>query len=375
MARYTVPTSVRAQARPDQNSNQNSNQINTDQEVTMTQLDEHTETEVIEPDGLEEILEDLDEADEATCEAEDTDEADEADETDEADEADGADEEAEAEEQFNAFAERAAELVENGYDTAAEQLDAEVIAEVKKLYNDIEGMRAKRMARDWAEQQMLKGVSEGNLIVARAYMELHPHLKATQAAKKPKAPRVQKPEDLIPFYAERIAELDLARQLIVIPEKVIDGDELADKLQETATSLYTEKFHEAQQYVAYLQGEGQKDDDGELIEPAVEGFVKTAARLALGMSSRAVKKPKAKQASGPRAPRRNVRDHINEVFADLAVGTFLKVNEITEAQTSVYGTDRPSPGAITFNLNSPKFANSNIQPAEVDGVLGARKVK
>lgn len=97
--------------------------------------------------------------------------------------------------------------------------------------------------------------------------------------------------------------------------------------------------------------------------PEVDPIILTAARLARGRTT-TVKKAREPKAPGsaattprdPSAPRGDILAHIQEVFANLPVGAFLKVSEIAKVGTSQYGAGQASGGAISARIKGPKFA-------------------
>lgn len=400
MARYS-PNLNSAQATVKPASEPITNNTNLEENVTDTAVTEVDETAALEPTEGDPLDTDDTELEDDEFEDGDLDDGDLGDDDldDDTAEDDSADDDtedaaakaerdaalkAEAEALVQEFGEQVTALVDGNADPATGALAPDVLAEIQKLYSAyLPGIRAKGLAREWVEEQMLDGVRNGDLPKAKSYMEIGPVLKVTQggggAKRKPGAPKKAKsPEDLFPFYAERLAELDLARSLIEIPDEVLEAEQASadpDMIRNIAEKLYTENYANTQAYIQYLKGEGERDEDGSAIEPEVNHFVKTAAKMALGrIAGKPGRKPSSADPNKPRAPRRSPEKHIQEVFEKEAVGTFLKISEIASRQSTEYGDDRPSPGAISSRLNNPSFGLDNIKFHEVDGLLGAKKV-
>lgn len=79
-----------------------------------------------------------------------------------------------------------------------------------------------------------------------------------------------------------------------------------------------------------------------------------------------------------RADRRDLGQHITEVFADLEVGAFLTAAQIGNGTSSVYGESKPSTGAIIARLfpNSGTCTLPGVRPDfhPETGARGAMKV-
>lgn len=67
----------------------------------------------------------------------------------------------------------------------------------------------------------------------------------------------------------------------------------------------------------------------------------------------------AKINSGTKAPKRDVGAHIAEVTTRHGQG-FMTIAEIAKSESDTYGTDRPSPGAVTAHFGSKGYAITNV---------------
>lgn len=260
------------------------------------------------------------------------------------------------------FEEFVQQVVENEVDKATGTVSDEGLKQIADEYRSLDGAKRKARARAFAERQMFAAVESGDIVLAKAYVSVGENMKSDTKKKTSKRPG-RKPADNTAVFAQKSAVLDLARALAVMPDNV---DE--DKAREQAEKMYQDAYEATENYIAWLQFD--KDERGE--EPEVEPFVKQAAKLALGKAAR----PSASRstASSYSGPRRSVKNHIASAFADVPVGTFLKISEIAGHTSDEYGDDHPSSGAVTSALNSKNFDLPHIEAGERDGNKGATRV-
>ena len=259
---------------------------------------------------------------------------------------------------FQAAVNEAIENHDNATGTVPEQFVGPVTAEYRKL----DGLKAKNAAKKVVEEAMREGMASMNIGLARAYMVLSDNLTAGATAK---AERV--PADPTEALVQRVAGLNLARELVVVPEGVSEGWE--DKVEE----LLTAARDQASAYQAYLADESEDKGD----EPETPGWVKAAVKLAQGKSA----KVGGSTSSGPRSEytgeRRDIGKHIAEAFEGEASGTFKTVAEIRSFKSAEYGDNPPSAGAISARL-FPKTGTCTLDFVTPDtnekGNKGARKV-
>lgn len=237
---------------------------------------------------------------------------------------------------------------------------ADAVKAVQEEYRKLDGNKPKAAARTAIKEGMKAAVKSGDLERAKVLMQLDEEVKSSPKSSGPKAER--KPVDPTDAYLQQRVTLHLGYSLLVQPEG------LAEDTEQRATALVDETYPQAQAYLAWLQADKESRGD----EPEVSPVAKAAAKLAVG------KKVKASGGGGTRTssyngPQRSVKAHIASAFADVPSGTFLKVSEIVKHTSEEYGSDHPSPGAVTASLKSAKFDVAGISPDSVDGHQGARK--
>jgi hypothetical protein len=250
----------------------------------------------------------------------------------------------------------------SGFQAAAEEAAGEAdqstgevppasIEEVNKAYRELNGLKAKNKARAWLEERMMAAVQDRNLTGARVFVDLKNGLSAGGGSSSPKAPA-----DPTEAFVQKFTALTLAAQITSqnVPEGVDEGWE--DKVNELAVSLAED--------VTKLQSW-----DGEGDAPEVSPVVRQAFKLAAGKASGG-----SRVAGGPR---RDVEKHIQQVFADLPVGTVLTMTEISKARSTEYGDDRPSSGAVSSRLlpkGKAAYDNAGIRGVGGNGTTrGAEK--
>lgn len=353
-----------------------SSTISTTQENTEnnTENQENTVTSVTEQDGSDTM-----------AEATETVEQNDNDNTEAEAEQNNTDTEAEAEAlaqaSMEAFEKAVADAVENR-DTATGFVPEVNISEVNAAYRELDGTRAKTIAKKLVGEGMKNALTNMDLTTARAYMNLQEKLSAQGGGSKSQADRT--PTDPHEALAQQYAVLSLAHNNIVRSED-IDDEKLQELLVPLTDSAANQKVAE---YIKYLTTETPEGDD-EPAEPEVEGYVKNAAKLALGRSAKAGAARSARS-SGSSAggstysgPRRDVAKHIQEAFSSLPSGTFLTIAKIAEHQSDEYtdsaGTfDKPSQGAISARLfpsgEGKKCTVEGVSPTISDSKKGARKL-
>lgn len=241
----------------------------------------------------------------------------------------------------------AAEAASNEADTSTGEVPPASIEEVNKAYRELAGLKAKNKARSWLEERMMAAVQDRNLTGARVYVDLKNGLSAGGGTHAPKAPA-----DPTQAFVQKVAAIALASRLLTanVPEGVDEG--WGDKVNELTDSLSDD--------VEKLQSW-----DGEGEAPEVSPVVRQAFKLAAGKASGGTR------VSG--GPRRDVEKHIQQVFADLPVGTFMTMTEISKARSTEYADDRPSSGAVSSRL-LPKGKEA-YDNAGIKGVGGNGKTR
>jgi len=253
---------------------------------------------------------------------------------------------------------RAAEA--SGGETNGEP-DEALIPELVTQYQALEGAKNKRTARDRIKAISEQCMNEDNFYTAKAAMLLDDKLVSAKTAKAPRAAKA--PTDPTPAFLENLYALYLAFQYAGAAQVQPEGlaadwrEQYSARIKDLEKELET--FLESGSDVSTLP-------ESSLIPKAIK----------LGT----LRKPKSSGSSGPRVngysgPPRSIVKHINEAFANVASGTFLKIGDIAKFESQEYGSDHPSPGAISGQVKNTKFATNfpGLEAAEENGKKGIRK--
>jgi hypothetical protein len=112
-------------------------------------------------------------------------------------------------------------------------------------------------------------------------------------------------------------------------------------------------------------------------EPEVSDVARRAVSLALEGGTPGNANTWQSSEASYSGPRRSIASHITEAFDEQPIGTFLSVGEIRSFESSEYGTDLPSAGAISAALKSPNWdgGENGIVPGNggEKGIFGATK--
>jgi hypothetical protein len=285
------------------------------------------------------------------------------------------------EEQIKAALEAFQKLAtEAEYDSATGELPGAELAKIKAAYAELPSTPAKTQARKWLSASMRDALAkERNPSKARAFLAMEEEVKTTAATRETIA---RPPQDPTQAHVERVGAMYLASSFVDPGSDV--AEDWISKVQDLARSLAGEvgtyKAFLAQHDAWTAADEATRGEEPKA--PEVSGVVLNAAKIArgrgigTGAARRASTTTSAPRATGPgySGPRRDVKKHIASAFADVPVGTFLKVAEIAGHKSDEYGDDRPSSGAISASLASAKFDVDGVQPTESNGLKGARKV-
>jgi hypothetical protein len=279
---------------------------------------------------------------------------------------------------ITAFMTKAAEVAETR-DRATGEITEEQKGIIKTAYGELPTTQSRTRARNGLDDAMKKALSEHlDAAQARAYMILGQAVKATSGRSDTVA---RTPVDPTEAFVARVTAMHLAPNLVEVPDGIEDN--WVKKVQDKSKSLASE----VKAYKAWLgehatweaTPEDQRGD--EPAAPEVSDIVVNAHRLARGRVA-GTRKAKADGAGTARVssytgPRRNVKTHIANAFADKAPGTFMKVSEIAGTPSEEYGDDKPSSGAVSaalFPSNGKVPQIDGVEPAEQNGIKGARKV-
>lgn len=203
---------------------------------------------------------------------------------------------------------------------------------------------------------------------AFAWMDITDALNKVKATK-PKSDKQEKaPVDPSGVHVEKLTGLYLAYQLAAdnAPAGIPEDFDVRAAVKDAVTAARTQ----ADAVLAWRANEDEAKGDA----PEHSDTVARSIRLAFQGSG---SKRKASGESGPgySGPQRSISAHIAEAFADQPSGTFLTVSDLRNFESTQYGNDHPSAGAISSALNSPKFAVEGVTPGKggAKGVFGASK--
>jgi len=224
------------------------------------------------------------------------------------------------------------------------------VASVREAYQALDGVKVKNAAKGHLADALKESLVKLDVVKSRAVMQL-----TEEAAVAGKSSTPAKVVDPTEQFVNGLAVLTLALYLAQgnVPEGVDKDSAVA-----AATEKANEAFAEAQTVAA--------SDDHKTENALIAAALKVATT-------------KARKASGPRVTsgeRRDLGAHISEAFAAADEGAFLTVAQIRKFESTGYGSDHPSAGAITNRLQ-PKSGNATTIPGITvetrDGKLGAVK--
>lgn len=220
-------------------------------------------------------------------------------------------------------------------DTSTGELAVAVIEPVVAAYRALDGIAAKNASKKYLQNQMRDAMNSMDISLARSYMVLQDNLSAGTPVPKVRAEKA--PADPTEAAVQRLVTIELARQLVVLPEGV------ADDVTEQADKLYGEVFEIAKSYLDWSQDESESRGD----EPDAPLFVKNGVKLALGKPARA---GGAARGTGAGGERHDIGEHIRQAFEDEPAGTFLTIAQIRSKRSTEYGDNPPSAGAVSARL-------------------------
>lgn len=238
------------------------------------------------------------------------------------------------------------------------------LGKVADAYRALE-TKGKRAASKIVAEAMKSAMDNMTISLARAYLQIERNALVAASAAKAKAERV--PTDPTEAFVQTAAGLRLAIDLAVanVPEGVSEA--WADK----AKAAVAEASESAAAYIAWLRSDAEDKGDA----PEVAGWIAGAAKLALGKSGKVGAAARAASTARGDGVRHDIAKHILEAFEGVEAGTFLTIAEIRKHESSEYGTNPPSAGAISARLfpKSGKVSVEGISATTQDGKKGAVK--
>lgn len=293
--------------------------------------------------------------------------------------------EAKANELFGVFEAAVAEAVE-ARDVSTGAVPEAQVSPVKVAYANLPNPATKKRARDFLDTRMKETLTkELNASKAKVYMDLGAAVKTTQAQRETV---VAKPVDPTEAHVNNVAAFYLAVSLQPVGPNV--SPDWTKRVQDLSRALAPEakawmEYEAAHKAWADKAGTDDEATRGEEPkEPEVGDILRHAIKIARGRSTGTARKPRTPRdpsAAGTAStgapytgPKRSIKTHIGQVFANVPVGTFIKTGVIAKTVTAEYPDGSASSGAVTSALGSAKFDVPGVVPASEGGIAGARKI-
>jgi hypothetical protein len=228
------------------------------------------------------------------------------------------------------------------------------LAATLAAYRDLPDTRSKNAARNSCEEQMKAAVVAGNIIGARAFVDIKDNLSSASGTKS------SAPKDPTEAFVSKVSVLAAAFNVAsgTVPEGV----------SEDWVSKYEAKSAELTEQVKSFIALPEDATDEQVAEFSAE--VRKVAKMIAGGGG------------GGRTyngPRRSVLTHLEQVFANEPVGSFITVTELSKRDSEEYGDEHPTTGAISARLFPP--SGNPTLPEGIEAVIpedgtarGARKV-
>lgn len=214
--------------------------------------------------------------------------------------------------------------------------------------------KAKRAFRELIKEQAKSALMvKRDADLARGWMTLE------QVVGSATGKTVSAPVDPTEASIQRGVTFGLAYRLVMgtLPEGA-DAEAVTAAVREQVSAIDLDQVNI---YTTWLDS----TDEAKGAEPEVSAAIKAAVSLSRGKAA----KVKVSRSGGTSTgERKNTLTHLEQVFADKASGTFMKVSEIANAKSAEYGDESPSAGAITARL----FPN-NGKPVLPAGITAVEK--
>lgn len=238
---------------------------------------------------------------------------------------------------------------------------------IQAAFRNLGPAKFRKAGHEFLVEKLHDAVNSADIQLGMAVMKVTEVVNATTPAPRPTADR--KPVDPAEAFIEKLAALNLAYVVVQadVPEGVAtEGD---GNVYDKTSAMVEAELASAHSYYAWVKSTDENKGD----EPEASPVVKRAIKVAQGRAATVGTKASSKPRTPSDRPNRNVRTHINQVFAEYASGTVLRVSEISNAKTEEYPDGSCSPGAISAALKS----NRGVEGVEVTqddrGNLAARK--
>lgn len=253
-----------------------------------------------------------------------------------------------------------------------------VINEVRAKFNELPSGAVRTKVRNWVDAEISKAMEDPALSpYARSFFMIKKHGLVSTGSSKSQAPRVA--IDPTEAFVDQVVALYIAPYMVQVPDGVKENwPDLVNAKSEQLIEV-ARAYAEHQNKIAALPDDATEEARAELDKatPEVPDAVKAGFRLARGRAAAAPKPRKAKDGTTVRAPRaasdgtrKNIATHILNAFKGKPVGTVLSINEIVKTPSDEYGSESPSPGAVSARLFPDKQDPTNGAKCTIAGIEG-----
>lgn len=231
---------------------------------------------------------------------------------------------------------------------------------------------ARPRAKDEVDARLLDAMTNMDMPLARSLFTVQQECLVVRGATSEGAGLTVKVDPTTDFV-NRVAGFSLAAYALV------PGEDVEADWPSRVEALVGELVPQVSPYVTWLAADEATRGD----EPETHDLVKTAVKISQGKGAGVRRPRKASGEGGSGTPRaahtgvkRSIAKHIEEAFAGKAPGTWLSIADISKFESTEYGTDKPSQGALAARIYAPGGCTiDGIRPQENgDGKKGAVKV-
>lgn len=288
--------------------------------------------------------------------------------------------------QIKSWAEVAYRIVESGELADNGELTTADSKELRDTYAELPAIPGKSFARNHADEQTRNALSDtSDAEAAFRVAQMWSKISKDQRKDAPKA-RTARPVTPQASATEVAVDKLTTMKLAVLwfeanPNAGQDeSDEVDEGFVESSEDKVEDLTDMMEAYVEWLDREvpeGEEkpefaDEYGDEVDPVVRDAAKIARQKA-----RRARRGGGGGGSTYSGPRRDIGKHIEEAFSQVEVGTFLTVSEIVNLNSSEYGGDKPSSGAVANRLFPPSQSACTVGGIEPgrneDGRQGATK--
>lgn len=235
------------------------------------------------------------------------------------------------------------------------------VDKVLTAYRALPSTASKSAVKNWLGEEMRDALIAVKIGRARALADINTAVQDASMRRSAAAP-AKPSKSAREVYLDHCLALDIAKQFVVRPSDEELGEGWNEEYHQRYADYVTDGGPVAQ-YLAWLaKSEAERGD-----EPEVDAVVKNAAKLASGRAVGARKSSGSRRSSGGTSSgvRRNVGAHIEEFLAQADPGQEYTIAEVANFNSSEYGEDHPSPGAVAARLTPAGGKASTIPGFEV----------